>query len=223
MSNDIIETIIVDEVNGEQSIITYIPNFFTNIDDIQSRLFDLDFYGGSENDSHWTPPRKQVWYHTNGSKFCSSWKDYNRWAPQPYPEWLLEFQNNIQQKFNDYVDERKLNIHIPRINSLLVNLYEDNKSSIHLHQDKISEFGDNPTVLIASFGEERTIDFVRVTPTDKKFVINKDEWYLNKSIALKSGSLLVMGGACQKYYAHQIQKVEESVGKRVSCVFREHN
>jgi alkylated DNA repair dioxygenase AlkB len=42
------------------------------------------------------------------------------------------------------------------------------------------------------------------------------------SFKVGSCDLLIMGGASQRYYAHEIPSCEQEVGVRYSCVLREH-
>ena len=52
---------------------------------------------------------------------------------------------------------------------------------------------------------------------------DKQNQNMNFSIDLENGSLLLMGGSTQKYFAHGIDKDEKCKEKRFSITFREHN
>jgi len=207
----------------EKTILIYLPNFFQAYN-VKERLFEIDNWRGqSERDTRWAPPRLQRWSHLESKPFHSKWDPrLDRWQPVEYEDWLLDFQTQFQADVE--ILSLVYKFKMPHINSVLINHYTDANSSIHLHQDCIPEFGSNPTILTASFGATRTLDLIRVIPRDEpgKFTIDTEKAYLNRCFDLEDGSLFIMAGTCQKYYAHTIAKTSEVSGSRISCIFREH-
>ena len=100
--------------------------------------------------------------HNDNQPFSNLWKfQYERWQPQPYTMNLKNLQDNL---INLYLKEYKFpeNIYIPKINSALINKYRCGNDSIAFHRDNLPEFGENPTILVMSFGGTRKIKFRRV-------------------------------------------------------------
>jgi alkylated DNA repair dioxygenase AlkB len=218
---------VIDEVDNTKSIIYFDPNFY---DDFKYpiELFNLQTWKGLSNfdieHTKWEPPRLQIWSHLNKLSFHHKW-NFDRWQHTDYTDWLLKFQQDTFEKiqpvlklFNSHYD-----IKLPNINSVLLNKYSDQNSSIHLHQDIIPEFGINPTIIAASFGETRTFNLIRVKKGINKLIPLEEEKHLNMSFELSDKSLLIMAGSSQKYYAHEIPKTLVEKGVRISCIFREHN
>jgi alkylated DNA repair dioxygenase AlkB len=95
-----------------------------------------------------------------------------------------------------------------RFNSVLANLYRDGRDSMGWHSDAEPELGDEPVIASLSFGGVRRFRFrSRVT---KRVALGID---------LGSGSLLVMRGATQRVYQHDLPKVARA-GARVNLTFR---
>lgn len=95
-------------------------------------------------------------------------------------------------------------------NSALLNLYRDGKDSMGWHRDNEKELGPNPTIASVSFGGSRVF---------------KLRDYNNKSpvipIELTHGSLLLMKGATQHHWEHQVAKTSKPVAPRINITFRE--
>lgn len=95
-------------------------------------------------------------------------------------------------------------------NSALLNLYRDGKDSMGWHRDNEKELGINPSIASVSFGGSR---------------IFKLRDYHNKStvrsIELTHGSLLLMKGATQHFWEHQLAKTSKSVAARINITFRD--
>lgn len=93
-------------------------------------------------------------------------------------------------------------------NSILFNLYRDEKDSIGFHADNELELGDNPIVAAISLGGSRVFSLNHI-----------DLEYPSVSLTLAPGSLVIMGRNCQKFWQHGINK---NTGKepRISLTFR---
>jgi alkylated DNA repair dioxygenase AlkB len=97
-------------------------------------------------------------------------------------------------------------------NHVLVNRYRDGKDSMGYHADAEPELGPDPVVATLSLGETR------------RFLIRAQRRAAREralSLPLASGSLLVMGGTCQRHYRHAIARdAETPLGERLSLTFR---
>ncbi|MDO6597590.1 alpha-ketoglutarate-dependent dioxygenase AlkB [Oceanihabitans sp. 2_MG-2023] len=91
----------------------------------------------------------------------------------------------------------------------LANLYRDGKDSNGWHADNEKELGKNPIIASVSFGEERMF-----------YLKHKTNKSLKKKLILKSGSLLLMKGATQENWLHQVPKTKKEIGKRINLTFR---
>lgn len=95
-----------------------------------------------------------------------------------------------------------------RFNSVLANLYRDGRDSMGWHSDDEPELGREPAIASLSFGAVRRFRF-RSRET-KRVVLALD---------LESGSLLVMRGATQRLYHHDLPKTARA-GARINLTFR---
>src|SRR5262249_19707288 len=96
------------------------------------------------------------------------------------------------------------------LNHVLVNRYRDGRDSMGLHADDEKELGDDPVVATLSLGAQRRF----VLLPQKKTAGSRME------LALEHGSLLVMGGSCQRHYRHGIPRQPEVTHERISLTFR---
>ncbi len=90
----------------------------------------------------------------------------------------------------------------------LLNLYRDGKDSNGWHADNEKELGVNPVIASISLGQER---FFHLKHKSKD---------LKHKITLEHGSLLVMKGATQHHWLHQIPKTAKKIGARINLTFR---
>jgi alkylated DNA repair dioxygenase AlkB len=95
-------------------------------------------------------------------------------------------------------------------NHLLANRYRTGEDSMGLHADDEPELGDDPVVATLSLGTTRR--FI-VRPRRKGSQVRHD-------LDLRHGSLLVMGGTCQRHYVHGVPRAPGIEGERVSLTFR---
>ena len=95
-------------------------------------------------------------------------------------------------------------------NHVLVNRYRDGADSMGLHADDEPELGPDPTVATLSLGGTR------------RFVLKPRRAHGGSGHALdvEHGSLLVMGGSCQRHYVHGVPRQSGAVGERISLTFR---
>ena len=95
-----------------------------------------------------------------------------------------------------------------KFNSVLINVYRNESDSNGWHADDEKELGINPFIASLSLGETRRIHFKHKT--------TKDKFHTD----LEHGSLLIMKGALQHHWKHQIPKSKKSLGKRINLTFR---
>ncbi|GMQ24343.1 alpha-ketoglutarate-dependent dioxygenase AlkB [Algoriphagus sp. oki45] len=92
---------------------------------------------------------------------------------------------------------------------VLCNYYRDGNDSMGWHRDNEKVLGENPTIASVTFGAERV--FQTRPYTEKKPKID---------IQLTHGSLLVMRGASQHYWEHQLPKTKRVNQSRINLTFR---
>jgi alkylated DNA repair dioxygenase AlkB len=139
-------------------------------------------------------PRLTAWYGDEGTGYTYSGIVND---PQPWTPALLEVKRAVE---------------VPAevtFNSVLLNRYRSGKDSVAWHSDDEDEFGENPVIASASFGGTRTFQLK-----------HKRRKALKASVELTHGSLLVMRGATQHNWVHQIPKTEQDVPERVNLTFR---
>ena len=93
-------------------------------------------------------------------------------------------------------------------NSVLLNLYRNERDSMGMHSDDEPELGPQPAIASLSFGASRT--FILKHKYNKKTV----------RLELTDGSLLLMSGETQKHWLHGINKMTRTLRARVNLTFR---
>ena len=94
-------------------------------------------------------------------------------------------------------------------NSLLLNRYDSGKDGVAWHADDEKELGPNPTIGSVTFGATRKFQLRR-----------RDDSAIKQEVELHSGDLLVMRGATQQEWLHQVPKTSREVGVRINLTFR---
>ena len=94
-------------------------------------------------------------------------------------------------------------------NSVLCNLYRSGRDSMGWHSDDEPELGAQPNIASLSFGASR-----RFRLRHRRDPASRLE------IELASGSLLLMAGATQENYRHDLPKTTRNVGARINLTFR---
>ena len=138
-------------------------------------------------------PRLTAWY-GNGDKsytFSGTTLPAKVWTPE-----LLEIKSKIDA------------IGKVDFNSVLLNRYRTGDDWISWHQDNEKELGKNPVIGSVNFGATRKFQ-IRHLQTKEKL-----------EIELRHGSLLVMTGALQHNWQHQVPKTKKQIGERLNLTFR---
>jgi len=117
---------------------------------------------------------------------------------KPWTDTLLQIKEDVQ----NYCGHQ--------FNVCLVNLYRHGQDSNGWHADDEPELGKNPVIASMSLGAERFFHLK-----------HKKDKSLKTKFPLTHGSLLIMKGATQHYYKHQIAKTKREVAPRINLTFRQ--
>jgi alkylated DNA repair dioxygenase AlkB len=93
-------------------------------------------------------------------------------------------------------------------NSVLLNLYRDGRDSVSWHADNEPGLGRNPVIASISLGAVRRFQMKHRGSGERV------------ALDLPPGSCLVMAGATQHHWLHQIPKTGREVGARINLTFR---
>jgi alkylated DNA repair dioxygenase AlkB len=96
-----------------------------------------------------------------------------------------------------------------RYNSVLCNLYRDGRDSMGWHSDDESELGPQPCIASLSLGATRRFRLRHRRDPARRL-----------ELELVSGSLLLMAGATQRNYRHDLPKSARIVEPRINLTFR---
>jgi alkylated DNA repair dioxygenase AlkB len=118
--------------------------------------------------------------------------------PRPFPPCLSDVCDRVRRRAG-----------IP-FNHVLANRYRDGRDSMGLHADDEPELGPDPVVATVSLGATRRF----VLKSRRKTTAG------SRQIDLDHGSLLVMGGTCQRHYVHGVPRQAGVDGERISLTFR---
>lgn len=138
-------------------------------------------------------PRLTAWYGDKGYTYSGL---HNK--PQPWLPVLQELKERVEQASGN------------KYNSVLLNLYRTGQDSMGWHSDDEAELGNEPAIASLSFGGERKFSFRHRTRKDLK----------SQSIDLAHGSLLLMQGATQHHWLHQVPKTARAMTPRINLTFR---
>jgi alkylated DNA repair dioxygenase AlkB len=139
-------------------------------------------------------PRLSAWYGANNKPYTYSGITLN---PLPWTDELLIIKEKIEV-------EAKV-----KFSSVLINRYRDGQDYVGWHIDAVKELGINPIIGSVNFGATRKFQLRRIDDHKEKF-----------EVELKHGTFLVMGGATQHYWQHQVPKTAMKIGERLNLTFR---
>ncbi|XP_019665471.1 alpha-ketoglutarate-dependent dioxygenase alkB homolog 3 isoform X1 [Ailuropoda melanoleuca] len=133
---------------------------------------------------------------------------YSRITMEPNPHW-----HPVLRSLKDQIEENTGHT----FNSLLCNLYRNEKDSVDWHSDDEPSLGRCPVIASLSFGATRTFEMRRKPPPEE----NGDYTYVERvKIPLDHGTLLIMEGATQADWQHRVPKEYHSREPRINLTFR---
>jgi alkylated DNA repair dioxygenase AlkB len=138
-------------------------------------------------------PRLSAWYGDREYSFSNKTLHPHLWTPE-----LLDIKEKVEQQS------------AVKFNSVLLNFYRHGQDSVAWHRDDEPELGRNPVIASVSFGETR--------PFRLRHKFRKDLEQIE--IPLTHGSYLLMAGATQHYWEHQIPKTSKPIKPRINLTFR---
>jgi alkylated DNA repair dioxygenase AlkB len=136
-------------------------------------------------------PRLTAWYGDASYTYSGL-----RLEPLPWTALLLEIRGAVEAACGR------------RFNSVLLNLYRNERDSMGMHSDDEPELGSAPAIASLSFGTTRTL---KMRHKYNKHTI---------SLPLTDGGLLLMTGATQENWLHGINKSTRPLGGRINLTFR---
>ena len=142
-------------------------------------------------------PRLTAWYGDAGATYRYSGLTL---APLPWTATLQQLRHQVEAATGS------------RFNSVLLNLYRTGQDSMGYHADDEPELGPEPVIASLTLGATRTFR-LKPRPTLQPVPTAL-------SLALTSGSLLVMRGATQQNWLHALPKTARPVGPRLNLTFR---
>lgn len=180
--------------------ILFMRNFFTSSEaknyfellqnNINWKQEEVKFYGKT-----FPVPRKTAWYGYEGFNYSYSGITC---FPEIWTNELLEIKKEIEKFIPD-----------EDFTSVLLNLYNNGNDKMGWHADDEKELGINPTIASVSLGETRRFD-----------IKHKQNPELHYKFELTSGSLLIMRGALQHHWVHQIPAQKKVKEPRINLTFR---
>jgi alkylated DNA repair dioxygenase AlkB len=138
-------------------------------------------------------PRLSCWIGDAGTDYTYS---RVKFAPHAWTPTLSAIRETLATRFG------------LTFNSVLANLYRDGNDSMGWHSDAERELGSEPTIASVSFGAPRRF---RIRSRETKRVAAE--------IELAHGSVLVMRGATQALYQHDLPKAH-GASARINLTFR---
>ncbi|WP_084005133.1 alpha-ketoglutarate-dependent dioxygenase AlkB family protein [Gilvimarinus polysaccharolyticus] len=138
-------------------------------------------------------PRLNAWYGDAGSFYSYSGAHF---APHPWVNALQVLREQLQP------------VAQARFNSVLANLYRDERDSVAWHSDDEHELGPTPTIASLSLGAERD------------FVLRHKQSLRQLRVTLHAGDLLIMSGRLQRCWQHQLPKANVPLGPRINLTYR---
>jgi alkylated DNA repair dioxygenase AlkB len=147
-------------------------------------------------------PRDEAHYGDPGTSYTYSRREYKplAWIPELFA---------LKTKVEDATPQSAYsNLNLPRVryNAALCNLYRNGNDSVGLHSDAEPEMG--PVIASVSLGAERLFRLKR--PNGEVVLTER----------LPHGSLLIMAGATQKNFKHEVPKEPEVTQPRINLTFR---
>lgn len=165
--------------------------YFKNfVEQINWKQEEIKMYGKT-----YPVPRKTAWYGYEGFNYKYSGIFCN---PEPWTKDLL----GIKRVIESFLPETDFN-------SVLLNLYRNGSDKVSWHADDEKGLGTNPLIASVSLGATRRFDLKHKTDSDEKL-----------QLELAPGSLVIMKGAIQHNWLHQIPVQKKILDPRINLTFR---
>ena len=148
----------------------------------------------------YTQPRLTCWFGDEATPYTYSGLTL---IPNNFSPLLNMIRDNIKQKCG------------LTFNSLLANLYRNEKDSVDWHADDEKSLGPNPTIASVSLGCTRTFELRQNPSEGYDYTCSQ-----HIDIPLPSGSLLLMEGAVQEDWQHRVPKDYHDRNPRINLTFR---
>ena len=139
-------------------------------------------------------PRLVAWYGDPGARYRYSGLCHE---PRPWTPLLAGIRRRVEAECGQ------------PFNGVLLNYYRGGQDSMGWHSDDEPELGLRPLVASLSLGGTRRFDLRR-----------KGATRIEHSLLLEHGSLLVMAGATQHHWQHQVAKTRQACASRLNLTFR---
>lgn len=190
------------KLNMFGAYVLHCPNFFDDpelwydlIDNsVNWQSFDVMVYG-----KKFKQPRDS--FYMADHKHPYKYAGYDR-KPE---EWSVPI-TEMKKILNELI--KKIQPDHPQLNACLGNRYQDGKQSIGYHSDDEGDLNPNAFIVSVSFGASRDFIFSNIKTGQKV------------NILLESGSILLMGGECQKNWKHSVPKRLKVTKPRINLTFR---
>ena len=140
-------------------------------------------------------PRLNAWY---GDKSVTYEYSGHRFQSQPWLPCLWQLKKHLEQQVGH------------SFNSVLLNYYRNGHDSVTWHSDDEPELGQNPVIASISLGAERVFQFRHRCKKRRG----------TKELVLADGSLLLMLGALQHHWQHQLPKSNKPCEARINLTYR---
>lgn len=179
--------------------VCYYPNFYNDVQALEFQQKILNETAWQEDNiklfgKTYKQPRLTALYGDSDKTYTYS---NIKMAPNNWTPTLFKIKEEIE------------NLTKEKFTTVLLNLYRDGSDSNGWHSDDEKELGKHPFIASLSFGAKRTFHFKHKQDTSLKFKID-----------LGHGSLLLMGGATQENWKHQIPKSKRVLSSRINLTFR---
>ena len=138
-------------------------------------------------------PRLTAWYGDKNKSYTYSGISM---TSLPWTKELL----NVRRKLEEFSKQKF---------SVVLNYYRSGNDSVSWHSDDEEELGEFPIIGSLSFGDLRRFR-----------LRNKQNKKLTHTYDLGNGSLLIMKGATQKLWEHEVPKTKKKVSGRINLTFR---
>lgn len=179
--------------------LVYLPKFF------DTSLSDTMFHSLLET-IHWKQdiikmygkeiplPRLSAWYGDTSKPYTYSGITMK---PHNWTKELLFIKQQIEEVAN------------VEFTSVLLNRYRNGSDYVGWHSDDEKELGHNPVIGSVNFGASRKFQLRRFDNHSEKL-----------EVELHNGTYLLMKGATQHYWQHQVPKTTAKIGERLNLTFR---